>query len=38
MSIYIYIYIYDFDVTMGSYEGAEVYELSGIFMLRDAER
>ena len=26
-------YIYNFDVTMGSYDGAEVWELSGIFML-----
>ena len=26
-------YIYNFDVTMGSYDGAEVCELSDIFML-----
>ena len=32
--IYIYIiYIYNLDVTMGSYNGAEVCELSGILML-----
>ena len=31
--IYIYVYIYNFNVTMGSYEGAGVCELSGIFML-----
>ena len=31
--IYIYIYIHIFDVTMGSYHGAEVCELSGIFTL-----
>ena len=30
---YIYIYTYNFDATMGSYHGAEVCELSGIFML-----
>ena len=30
---YIYIYIYNFEVTMGSYDGAEVCALSGIFML-----
>ena len=30
---YIYIYIYNFEVTMGSYDGAEVSALSGIFML-----
>ena len=36
MYIYIYIYyiyIYNFDVAMGSYDGAEVCELSCIFML-----
>ena len=32
--LYIYIYIYNFDITIGSYDGAEVCELSGIFMLR----
>ena len=26
-------YIYNFDVTIGSYDGAEVFELSGIFIL-----
>ena len=31
--IYIYIYIYNFDFTIAPYEGAEVCELSGIFML-----
>ena len=31
--IYIYLYIYNFNVTMGSYDGAEVCELSGIFVL-----
>ena len=31
--VYIYIYIYIFDVTMGSYHGAEVCELSSIFTL-----
>ena len=33
--IYIYIYIYNFDVTIGSYDGADVCELSGIFMLKE---
>ena len=31
--IYLYIYNYSFDVTMGSCDGAEVCELSVIFML-----
>ena len=31
--IYIYICMYNFDVTMGPYNGAEVCELSDIFML-----
>ena len=31
--IYIHIHIYNFDVTMGSYNGAEVCELSRIFIL-----
>ena len=40
--IYIYtyicithIYVYNFDVTIGSYDGADVCELSGIFMLKE---
>ena len=27
-------FIYNFQVAMGSYDGAEIYEISGIFMLR----
>ena len=33
--IFIHIYIYNFDVTIGSYDGADVCELSGIFMLKE---
>ena len=32
VSWYIYIYIRNFDFTMGSYDGAEACELSGIFI------